>query len=144
MIIDANVLLYAANASAPAHPVAKRWLQDALNGPTQVGLPWQSLTAFLRLSTSPRSYPKPLTPGQALTQIDAWLASPTAWIPTEGAQHLSIVTDLLVSHGITGPLVMDAKIAALAIEHGVEVVSTDGDFARFTEIRWRNPLAQER
>ena len=140
MIIDANVLLYAANASAPAHPVAKRWLQDALNGPTQVGLPWQSLTAFLRLSTSPRSYPKPLTPSQAVAQVDAWLASPTAWIPTEGPQHLAIVSELLTTHGITGPLVMDAKLAALAIEHGVELVSTDGDFARFSEIRWKNPL----
>ena len=141
MIIDANILLYACNTQAPEHAAMREWFETALNGPTQVALPWQSLTAFLRLSTSPRSYPAPLSPARAASQVREWLAAPTTLIPTEGPKHIEILTDLLERHAITGPLVMDAKLAALAIENGVEMVSTDGDFARFSEIRWKNPLA---
>lgn len=141
MIIDANILLYACNTKAPEHARVREWFESALNGPTQIALPWQSITAFLRLSTSPRSYPAPLTSARAVAQVNEWLAAPTIWIPTEGPRHVEILARLLERHGITGPLVMDAKLAALAVENGVEMVSTDGDFARFSEIRWRNPLA---
>lgn len=142
MIVDANILLYACNAQAPEHARMRAWLEAALNGPTQVGIPWQSLMAFLRVSTSPRNYPTPLTPERAIAQVNEWLAAPTTWVPTEGHGHMEILAGLVQRHGVTGSLMMDAKLAALAIENGVEMVSTDGDFARFSEVRWRNPLAE--
>lgn len=141
MLVDANVLLYARSRRFPQHDAARDWVDAALNGPTRVGLPWQSLNAFLRVSTNPRLFEAPLTPDQACDQLVRWLAAPAAWVPGPTERHVEIFTDLLRRHRVTGPLVTDAALATLAIEHGLVVVSTDADFARFTEIRWENPLA---
>lgn len=73
--------------------------------------------------------------------MEAWLAVPVVWIPGATERHASVLGDLVRLYRLSGNLVPDAHLAAIAIEHGAEVVSADTDFARFTEIRWSNPLA---
>lgn len=141
MILDANVLLYARNTDDPRHETARAWLERALNGETRVGLPWQTLGAFLRIATNPRAFDAPLTPAEAWGQVEEWLAAPPAWVPQPSPRYASVLGRLLCSHRIRGPLVTDAQLAALAVDHGVAVVSTDADFARFRELTWVDPLA---
>lgn len=140
MIIDANVLLYAVDASARQHDQAKEFLEQHLNGDTRVGLPWQSIAAFVRIATHPRIHASPLSADQAAGYVDDWLAAPSAWLPELSAGTWSITRRLLLDHGVTGNLVPDAQLAALAIQHGVPVVSADTDFARFREVTWLNPF----
>lgn len=141
MILDANVLLYARNAADPRHDRARGWLEGALNGTTRVGLPWWSLSAFLRIATNARAFPTPLSPDDAAAQVDEWLGAPRAWIPEPSAHFREVFTSLVRTHDVRGPLVTDAQLAALAIDHGVPVVSTDSDFARFRSVEWIDPLA---
>jgi toxin-antitoxin system PIN domain toxin len=141
MLVDANILLFAVNESAPEHDRAAAWLEDALNGNRRVGLPWESLTAFVRLVTNPRVVPRPLAPVDAWAFVEDWLAAPAAWVPVPTERHAAVLGDLVRRHRPIAKLVPDAHLAALAIEHGVEIISADTDFARFTEVRWRDPLA---
>lgn len=141
MIVDANILLYARNAADPRHDTARTWLEGALNGPTRVGLSWWTLTAFVRIATNPRAFPTPLTPAEAALQVDEWLDAPRAWIPEPSPQYREVFTSLVRTYELRGPLVADAQLAALAIDHGVPVVSVDADFARFANLVWINPFA---
>lgn len=141
MLVDANLLLFARDAASAEHEVAREWLQARLNGPIRIGLPWVSLVAFLRIATHPRVYEQPLTAEDAWQQIADWLAAPAAWVPNPGPDHAEVLGRLVCEHRITAALATDAHLAALAIEHGVELCSADTDFARFPELRWRNPLA---
>ena len=141
MLVDANILLFAVNESAPEHSLAAAWLEDALNGNRRVGLPWESLTAFVRLVTNPRVVSRPLAPVDAWAFVEDWLAAPAAWVPVPTERHAGVLGDLVRRHRPVAKLVPDAHLAALAIEHGVEIISADTDFARFTEARWRDPLA---
>jgi len=140
MIVDANLLLYARNLADPHHAAAREWIEEALNGDTRVGLPWSTLGGFLRIATNPRAFPKPLTPDQARLQVEDWLNAPRAWIPEPTTRFRQILSGLVSKHQVTGPLVADAMLAALAIDHGVNLMSTDADFARFSEVTWVNPL----
>jgi len=142
MLLDANLLLFAVHGSSPFHAAARSWLTEQLNGARRVGFPWQSLAAFLRIATHPRAFEHPLDPTTAWARVTDWLGAGAAWIPTPGDRHAEILGDLIARYDIRGNLVPDARIAALALEHGVAVASTDTDFARFTEIRWENPLAR--
>jgi toxin-antitoxin system PIN domain toxin len=141
MLVDANLLLFAVDEGSPFHVKAHDWLNDRLNGERRVGLPWQSLGAFLRISTNPRISQRPLDPVQAWEQIEGWLANDMIWTPTPTPRHAEVLGGLVNRYQLRGDLIPDAQLAALAIEHGIEVCSTDTDFARFTEIRWHNPLA---
>ncbi len=141
MIVDANILLYARNSADPRHRTAKAWLERALNGPTRVGLPWWTLSAFVRIATNPRAFPAPLTASDAAQQVEEWLDAPRAWIPQPSAHYREVFTSLVCAYDLRGALVSDGQLAALAIDHGVPVVSTDGDFARFRGVEWINPLA---
>jgi len=140
MIVDANVLLYARNQEDPRHDPARRWLEDSLNGDTRVGLPWQSLSAFLRIATNPRAFPDPLSPDEAWQQVEEWLDAPRAWVPEPTSRYREVLGRLVRTHRVRGALVTDAQLAALAIDHGVAMVSTDADFARFPELHWVDPL----
>lgn len=141
MIVDANVLLYARNADDPHHDRALEWVEGALNGDARVGLPWQTLGAFLRIATNPRAFPDPLSADEAWAQVEEWLDSPRTWVPEPTPQYRLILGRLMRTNDVRGPLVTDAQLAALGIDHGVAVVSADADFARFGELRWINPLA---
>ena len=140
MILDANILLYAVDASCVDNRVAAEWLEDQLSGPTRIGLPWQTIGAFVRIATHPRVYERPLSAPEAWAFVEEWLAAPNVWIPPAGKSTAVILGRLLESPGITANLVPDAQLAALAIEYGVAVASADADFARFGECRWVNPL----
>lgn len=141
MIVDANILLYARNSADPLHAPARAWLESALNGDSRVGLPWSTLGAFMRIATNPRAFPDPLTPADTWQQVEEWLDAPTAWVPEPGPRYRQIVGRFIRELGVQGALVTDAQLAALAVDHGVELVSTDSDFARFRDLRWVNPLA---
>jgi len=141
MLVDANLLLYAVNSAASQHDAAADWLTEQLNGPRRVGLPWQSLGAFMRIATHPRAFARPLSPAVAWSCVTDWLAAPTTWIPTPGPSHAQLLGELVVRYELRGNLISDAQLAALALEHGLTVCSADTDFARFTEVRWENPVA---
>ncbi len=140
MIVDANLLLYARNSDDPHHAAAAHWLEAALNGTRRIGLPWQSLHAFVRIATNPRVFVTPLSGLDAMAQVEDWLMAPMAWIPEPTRHHQRVLANLLADPQIAGPIVTDATLAALALEHGVALASTDADFARFAELTWINPL----
>ena len=140
-MIDANLLLFAVDADSPFHDVAESWLTQQLNGPRRVGLPWQSLVAFVRISTHPRAARHPLSPSQAWSYVTEWLDCSVAWVPSPGERYGQILGSLLTTHHVRGNLIPDAQLAALALEHGSVLYSADSDFARFPELRWVNPVA---
>ena len=141
ILVDANVLVYAANTTAPEHGRARAWLDARLNGTAPVGLPWPSLLAFVRLTTNPLVLSKPVSSGDAWRQVREWLDCEPAWIPVPGEEHAKLVGEFLQAGWMTSRLVADAHLAALAIEHGLTCCSSDGDFARFPGLKWQNPLA---
>ncbi len=143
MLVDANLLLYAVDSSSPFHERASSWLEDTLNGPRRVGLAWQSLVAFVRISTHPRAWERPLDPDAAVGLVRDWLDTETVWSPDPGPRYAEILLGMLTRHQIRGNLVTDAALAALAIEHGLTIYSADSDFARFTEITWIDPTRAE-
>jgi toxin-antitoxin system PIN domain toxin len=140
ILLDANLLLYARISSFAEHQRAHKWLDEQLNGPTPVGLPWPSLTAFLRIAINPRVFSRPLSIAAAWKQVEEWLACTPVWIPTPTDTHARLLGKLLSGTSITPNLIGDAHLAALAIEHGLTLCSADGDFARFDTLRWSNPL----
>ncbi|HTZ85116.1 MAG TPA: TA system VapC family ribonuclease toxin [Solirubrobacteraceae bacterium] len=141
MLLDANLLLFAVYRGSPFHQTARDWLAEQLNGDRRVGMPWQSLAAFLRLATNSRVFEQPLDPATAWTSVQAWLDSDLVWVPAPGARHRELLGGLIERYQLRGDLIPDALLAATAIEHGLEVCSADTDFARFREVRWLNPLA---
>ena len=141
MLVDANILLYAVDEQSRSHTSARDWLEEALNGNRRVGLPWQSLLAFVRIMTHPRALPAPLTPSDAWSFVADWLDAPAAWVPQPGRGYRQILERLVCDLDLRGNLVSDAALAALALEHGLAVVSADSDFARFRELTWLNPLS---
>lgn len=140
MLIDANILLYAVDSASPLHLRANTWLTRALNGPHRVAIPWASLIAFIRIATNPRASDHPLSSFEAIEIVRAWLDVDTVWIPQAGPRHAEIMLGLVEHGNLTGNLVSDAHLAALAIEHGLVMASNDSDFARFEGLRWENPL----
>jgi len=141
ILVDANILLYACNAEADQHSKSRAWLDEQLSGATPVGLPWVSLLGFLRIATNARAFRSPLTMASAWQQVTNWLSAETVWTPDTTERHGAVLSNLLALPGVHGNLVPDAHLAALAIEHGLTLCSTDGDFARFPGLSWRNPLA---
>ncbi len=142
ILLDVNLLLYATNSSASQHTAAREWLDRLLGGASPVGLPWSTLLGFLRLATNSRIVSHPLTMAVAWRQVSQWLACDSVWIPLPTARHAEILEALLAEPGVHANLVPDAHLAALAIEHGLTLCSTDGDFARFPSLKWHNPLAR--
>ena len=141
MLVDANLLLYAVDRNSPHHERAASWWTDALNGERRVGLPWQSIGAFLRISTHPRVTTVPLSGTQAWAHVASWLAVDKVWVPPATERTAAILGQLIDRHSVTANLVPDAQLAALAIEHGLVLYSADTDFARFDALRWVNPLS---
>lgn len=140
MLVDANLLLYAVDRSSPFHTRAAGWLTEQLNGPRRVGLPWQSLVAFVRISTHPRASATPLDPQDAVRYVEDWLAPDIAWVPSPGPRHAALLAELIGRYQLRGNLISDAHLAALAIEYGLTLCSADTDFARFPELTWSNPV----
>ncbi len=141
MLVDANILLYAVDETSTFHDGARTWLETALNGDRRIGLPWQSLTAFVRIATNPRATSNPLRPDDAFGFVERWLDAPAAWVPQPSGGHRALLGRLIRELDLRANLVADAVLAALCIEYGLTMVSADSDFARFPEVRWLNPVA---
>ena len=140
ILLDANLLIYAHAASFSEHERARAWLDTQLSGNAPVGLPWPSLLGFLRIVTNPRVFERPEPMAHAWRQVVQWLGVEVTWIPQPTERHGEILETMLKAPGVQANLVPDAHLAALAIEHGLLLCSTDGDFARFPDLRWQNPL----
>jgi len=140
ILLDANLLLYAKIVDYPQHAKARQWLQDRLNGPRRVGMPWPTLLAFLRIITNPRIFERPLAMNVAWEQLAEWLARPAVWVPLPTERHAEVLEEVFAGVEVSANLVPDAHLAALAIEHGLTLCSTDNDFSRFPRLRWENPL----
>jgi len=140
ILVDLNLLLYATNRDSVHHEAARHWLQRALDDEEPVALPWIVVLGFVRVTTNGRVFPKPLTVKQAVEVVDGWLAMPIVRLLLAGEEHWRILKGLLEETGTAGNLTTDAHLAALAIENGCTLCSTDTDFARFPRLRWINPL----
>lgn len=139
MIVDAGVLLYAVRGDSPHHTAARTWLETAINDGLRVGLPAQSITAFLRILTNLRATNPPVDISTAWNLVREWLDQPNVWVPPIGEQTVRLLGALIEKHRLSGNLVMDAQIAALAVENGVAIVSFDSDFLMF-DVPVINPM----
>ena len=140
ILVDANLLIYAKITSFSQHQAARNWLDHQLNGAAPVGIAWVTLVAFLRIATNPRVSDRPLSMADAWRQVQDWLGCDPVWPTGPTERHQDILGKFLELPGVHGNLVPDAHLAALAVEHGLTLCSTDGDFARFPGLRWLNPL----
>jgi toxin-antitoxin system PIN domain toxin len=140
-LVDANLLLWAHHRQFAQHEATRRWWAQTLSSQPIVGVPWPTALAFVRISTHPRALERPLSVEQAWSVVEGWLDRPNVWVPVPTDRHQRILGGLLTSGRATGNHAMDAHLAALAIEWGLEMVSADRDFARYTGLRWRDPLA---
>jgi len=140
-LLDVNLLLYAYHASSAQHHEAKQWLQEAFSAPAPVCLSWQTMTAFIRISTSSRIFDRPLSVSRCIDIVNSWLAVPSVRVLTASERHWEILSGLLSHAQCRGPLVMDAHLAALALEHGATLYTTDRDFLRFQDLPIVNPLS---
>lgn len=140
-VVDLNILLYATNSDSPRHDAARAWLESTLSGEETIAIPWVVVLGYLRIATSRQVLPKPISIDNALAVIDGWLAQEPVVALSPGDEHWLVLKRLLAEAGGAGNLTTDAHLAALAIENGAELCSTDADFARFPRLRWTNPLA---
>jgi len=141
ILLDANLLIYAFDSVSPYHPTARSWLDEQLSGASAVGIPWETLAAFLRIVTNPRIYPGVISIGAAWEQAQAWLQCDPVWIPLPTERQTTLLGEMLRVPGLRANDVPDAHLAALAISHGLILCSADAGFARFPGLRWINPLA---
>lgn len=141
MLIDTNILIYAVDETCSEHSTVRTWLETALNGSVRIGIPWESLTGFVRIVTNPRAVRNPLRPDDALEYVYAWATADLVWHPAPTDQHMEVFSALVAGFKLSSNLVSDAHLAAIAIEHGLPIVSADSDFALFTDrVTWINPL----
>jgi hypothetical protein len=139
-LTDVNLLLYAIDSTAPRHEAARRWLEEQLSGTETFAFAWTVLLAFIRLSTSVRVFTEPLQSADAFDLVEEWLDQPCATVVDPTERHTAVLRDLLAPLGTAGNLTTDAHLAALSIEHGAELCSSDADFARFAGVRWVDPF----
>ena len=139
-IVDINLLIYAINRDTPHHAKAKKWFEDSLSSDEPFGFAWIVILGFLRIVTNGRIMPKPLMPEAAINIVNDWLQQPPSITVVPSRQHWTIFKEILMPLGTAANLTSDAHLAALAIEHGARLFSTDNDFSRFKSLRWTNPI----
>jgi uncharacterized protein len=140
ILVDANILLHAYHPRSTSHAACRAWLEAALSGVVPLGLAWSTVHAFLRISTSARVFERPLGIGEAVDVVDRWLLQPAVTVVVPGERYWEILSHLVAAGQASGPLVMDAALAALALENGAVVCTTDRDFSRFPGVRTLSPL----
>lgn len=141
ILIDANVLLYAHDTAASRHGAARRWMEDAVARREELAFAWVTLLAFLRLATNPRVYPRAISMGEAVQILDAYLSRSHVFRLDPTVNHWKLLRDLCHTSQVTSRLVTDAHLAALTIEHGAALCTTDRDFTRFAGLKIIDPLA---
>ncbi len=139
ILVDANVLLYAYNPRAEAHARCRAWLEQAFSGEEPVAIAWATLLAFVRIITNPRVFEQPLLGSEALAVVSSWLARPSVSVLDAGESCWEIFRQLVTAGQVIGPLVMDAFLAALALENGATLATTDRDFTRFARLKLVDP-----
>ncbi len=142
ILVDVNLLVYATVQEFAQHAAARGWLEGRLGGPYGVALPWATLTGYVRVVSNPRILERPMPLTRAWEQVGEWLALGVTYTPEPTARHREVLSGLLPAVGNRANLVPDAHLAALAMEYGLTLCSTDADFARFPGLRWENPLAR--
>ena len=140
IVLDVNLLIYAADGNAALHESARRWLQSIISGSELIGLPWQTIDAFVRISTNPRVSGGQVTVERSIGTIEQWIRLPQVRVLAPGERHWGILKVMLSEGQATGPLAADAGLAAVTIEYGGVLHTTDRGFARFPGLRWVNPL----
>ena len=140
ILVDANILLYAEDSLSPRHAEARAWWDEQLSGGSPVCLCWTVISAFIRIGTNARVFAQPLSLDEAINRVQSWIDQPCTRLiyPTQG--HWEIFRHMLTQGQAVGNLVTDAYLAALAVAHGCGLCSTDTDFSRFPQLKWRNPL----
>ena len=141
IVVDANLLIYAHVAHFNEHTAARDWLDEQINHQPRVGLPWSSLLAFVRIVSNPKIFERPRTTRQCWIQVEEWLGNSSVWVPTPTRRHREFLARFVERAVTRSSLVPDAHLAALALEHGLTLCTTDGDFARFEGLHWKNPIA---
>lgn len=141
IVIDANILIYAYNETSIQHPKAREWVETVFSGTDPVGLPWQTIAAFLRLTTNSRLPVGRRKPEEAVRIVDGWMDQPNVHLLAPSDDHWLVMRRMVIEGQASGVLVSDAEIAALTIASGGVLYTTDRDFARFPGLRWKNPLA---
>ena len=142
-LVDLNLLIYAVNRDAPFHAAARKWWESCLSNGDPVALAWIVILGFLRIMTNGRIMPVPLSDQQALDIMNEWIEHPAVFILTPSERHWDIFRQLIAPLGTAGNLTSDAHLAALAVEHGATLYSTDNDFSRFQILKWKNPIADQ-
>lgn len=140
IVLDANILLYAYDSASSKHPKARAWVQNVLSQAAPVGLPWQTVGAFLRIMTNTRLPGERFSLEEAAQIVDGWFEQPNVRLLIPGDDHWMLLRRMIVEGQAPGALVSDAQIAALTVEYGGTLHTTDRDFARFPGLRWTNPL----
>ncbi len=141
IVVDANLLLYAYGAASPHHQRALKWLEEILSGTETVGLPWQTVAAFVRIATDHRVPGYRRSPEEVMQIVEALLDRPQVRMLVPGDQYLRLFRKMVIEGKASGPLISDAEIAALTMEYGGVLHTADRDFARFPGLRWENPLS---
>lgn len=140
IVLDANLLLYAYDSNSAPHKEARAWVEQVFSGSAPVGLPWQTATAFLRIMTNSKLPGNRFTPEEAAAIVDTWLGQPCVRLLVPGERHWALLREMMITGQAQGPLVSDAHLAALTMEFGGVLHTTDRDFTRFPGLRWINPL----
>lgn len=143
ILVDANILLYAYNSAASQHHVCRKWLEKSLSDQAGIAFSWPIILGFLRLSTDARVFRIPRSWDEAEAIVSSWLEYPGVYVLQPGAEHWAILRTVIRDGQVRGPMIMDAHLAALAIEHGAALCTNDRDFTRFTGLRLFNPLEPE-
>jgi hypothetical protein len=141
ILVDANLLIYAVDRDSAHHARARPWFEERLSGTEPVGLAWVVILAFIRITTRPGILKAPLAPNRALEYVREWFDQPCVTAVAPGEHHWQVLRNLLRATGTAGNLVGDAHLAAMAVEHGAAIYSTDHDFRRFPGVEHVNPLA---
>ena len=139
ILVDANILLHAYHPRSEHHDTCRQWVEEKFSGPSPVGLPWLTIWAFLRISTSSRAFEKPLSMKEAKAVTSSWFDAPAVRIVGPGEHYWEILSNLLLDAQVSGALVTDAAMAALAIENGASICTTDRDFVRFQGLQILDP-----
>ncbi len=140
IVVDANLLIYAYDSDSSHHKKSRAWVEKIFSDVEPVGLPWQTVCAFLRVITNRKLPGSRLTVELAAEIVEEWLAQPNVRILAPGDEHWSVLKRMMVEGRASGPLVSDAELVALTVEYGGVLYTADRDFARFPGLRWKNPL----
>ncbi len=141
IVLDANILLHAYDSASPLHLQARAWVEHEFSGSQPIGLPWQTANAFLRIMTNPKFPGERFSLPRAVDTVDRWLEQPNVHLLIPGDDHWQIFRRMIVEGQALGPLITDAQLAALTIEYGGVLHTTDRDFTRFPSLRWKNTLS---